>query len=153
MLYNYTYVMKFGPVILVDDDKEDMEFITSAIKNIRPGLGVSAFLTADEAMAYLRKVEKQPFIILSNVLLPDKDGIAFRNEIDNDPSLRKKSIPFVFLTTVIDRMKIERAYDSTIQGYILKGHSFDRLKKVLEMTFTYWENNIHPNNLDHVVKD
>lgn len=144
-----SYMTRIGPVVLINDDKEDIEFIRSAIQTIRPDYQLEIFLTTDEAYNFLLETEVQPFIILCDVMLPAKSGIEFRDQIDANPFLKQKAIPFVFFTSVIGKDKIKKAYRSTIQGYVLKGHTFDQLLKVLDITFTYWENNVHPNNMEY----
>jgi CheY-like chemotaxis protein len=46
---------------------------------------------------------QQPFVIISDINLPESSGMECKQQIDNDENLRLKSIPFVFLSTSISK--------------------------------------------------
>jgi len=59
--------------------------------------------------------------------------------------LRKKAIPFVFLTTADDQQTIDDAYRvSNLQGYFKKGSSMQEIKKRIGCILEYWREAVHP---------
>jgi response regulator RpfG family c-di-GMP phosphodiesterase len=81
------------------------------------------------------------------VNLPKQNGIEFKRQIDEDPQLRAKSIPFVFLSTSIDRKAVNVAYkELTVQGFFQKPNSFNELTAVIKLLMDYWKLCRHPNS-------
>lgn len=73
-------------------------------------------------------------------------GLELRRKISEDEELKKKSIPFVFLTTSATQYAVSAAYEMSVQGFFEKPHSFGELAKLLNELCTYWKNCRHPNN-------
>lgn len=72
----------------------------------------------------LEKAESlRPDIIISDIMMPDIDGIEFRRMLLNNPEL--KPIPFVFLTVKDDDEDILHGYKLDIEDYIIKTSSPD----------------------------
>jgi response regulator RpfG family c-di-GMP phosphodiesterase len=80
------------------------------------------------------------------VNLPKENGVEFKSRIDDDKQLRKKSIPFVFYSTVVTQKIVNDAYTQmTVQGFFQKGHQFEEIKRVIKTIFDYWTICKHPN--------
>lgn len=135
-----------GPVIFVEGDSEDHEFMLEAYKSLNLRNDWKLFTTAPEALQYLRTTTEKPFIIISEITLPGMDGIELRKAVLKDEHLRKKSIPFVFLTTNYDLKDVEQAYDLEVQGYFIKKYSIPDLARMLQKIMEYWLECYHPNN-------
>jgi CheY-like chemotaxis protein len=73
------------------------------------------------------------------------DGLELRKEINENEFLRKKSIPFIFLTTTSNRTVIEQAYEMMVQGYFVKPNSIQEIKETIKMIIDYWKVCRHPN--------
>src|SRR4051812_42408906 len=105
-----------GPIILVDDDVEDEELIREVLHEMGIKNKLIHFDKCVTAFEYLKSTLDGPFIILSDINLPVQSGIEFKRQIDADPQLRAKSIPFVFLSTSIDKKAVDVAYkEMTVQ--------------------------------------
>ena len=77
--------------------------------------------------------------------LPEYNGLQFKREIDNDPQLRAKSIPFVFFSTSADPQSINTAYkELTVQGYFQKPSGYEDLKMLIKVLIDYWRICKHP---------
>ncbi|MFC2134152.1 SpoIIE family protein phosphatase [Bacteroidota bacterium] len=63
----------------------------------------------------------KPDIIISDIMMPDVDGIEFRKMLLDNPEL--KPIPFVFLTAKGDEGDILHGYELDIEDYITKTSS------------------------------
>src|SRR5688572_4400995 len=88
-----------GPLVLVEDDSDDQEIIVSILKNLGLQNDVKLFHNGEEALNYLYEAIEEPFLILSDINMPIMDGIAFKKTIDNNDFLKKRCIPFIFLST------------------------------------------------------
>ena len=135
-----------GPVIFIEDDSEDHEFMLEAYRSLNLRHGWKLFPTAKEALHYFRTTTDKPFIIISEINLRGMDGIELRKTILQDDLLRKKSIPFVFFTTNYDLKDVENAYDLEVQGYFIKKYSIPDTARMLQKIIDYWTECYHPNN-------
>ncbi|HEY9657497.1 MAG TPA: response regulator [Allocoleopsis sp.] len=80
--------------ILVIDDEEDMREIAQASLEIMAGLEVIAACSFSEGLS--KAETEQPDAILLDVMLPDRDGIALLQKLQENPTTQK--IPVIFLT-------------------------------------------------------
>ena len=138
---------KFGPIILVEDDAEDHQFLLEAYKALERSNEVKLFSRAQEVLDYLLTTQDKPFIIISEVQLQGMDGIELRKKILESDYLRAKSIPFVYLTTNKDKKDVVTAYELQVQGYFEKKNSVPDLQRMLKKILDYWEECVHINNL------
>jgi CheY-like chemotaxis protein len=136
----------YGPVIFVEDDLEDHEFMLEAYQSLGLRHGWKLLTSAHDALHYLRTTSDKPFIIISEITLRGMDGIGLRKAILKDEQLRKKSIPFVFFTTNYDLKDVEQAYDLEVQGYFIKKYNIPDTARMLQKIIDYWTECYHPNN-------
>ena len=136
-----------GPVVVIDDDRDDQELMQDAFTEIGVTNQLVFFETPEHAIEYLKTTTDSPFVILSDVNLPQQNGIEFKREIDSTPYLRQKSIPFVFFSTYLDKRVVEMAYhELTIQGFFKKSSKYDELKNTVRLIMEYWKICQHPNS-------
>ncbi len=137
---------KQGPIILVEDDADDKGIFTDVLNELQVENKLIWFNKTDEAFGYLKTTAEQPFLIFSDVNLFGQNGIEFKRRIDNDPHLRKKSIPFVFYSTYVDQRMVNEAYiQMTVQGFFQKCDSYQEIKTNIKLILDYWRNCRHPN--------
>ena len=134
-----------GPIVLVDDDANDIEIIASALKDLAVPNEVRAFQQTSEAMNFLLTTQEQPFIILCDIRMSEMNGLAFRKGIIDNDYLRKKSIPFVFFTAAVSMDIVNEAFLMNVQGFIQKARSYGGVKEQLSAVMTYWRHCLHPN--------
>src|ERR1700712_2213666 len=101
--------MKSGPIIIIEDDADDKNILEEILKELNVHNQLIWFNNCKDAHHYLKTTSQQPFIIFSDVNLPGQKGIDFKKQIDADPDLRKRSIPFVFYSTSVDRLTVNEA--------------------------------------------
>jgi CheY-like chemotaxis protein len=134
-----------GPIVIVDDDEDDQVLIQKVIEELQIPNPCEIFDTCDAAFAFLLETETKPLVIFSDINLPKKSGLDFKKEIDSNPYLRQKSIPFVFLSTSADVSLVTKAYlEMTIQGFFQKPSSFSDLKALIALVINYWRTCRHP---------
>lgn len=136
-----------GPIVIVEDDRDD-QFI---MEKIFQGMGVPNqrvyFTSCDDAFTYLQTTVVQPCIIISDVNLPRQSGIEFKRQIDQDPELRMRSIPFVFLSTSAEPKSVTEAYTKmTVQGFFQKPDTYEKLTQTIQLIIDYWLLCKHPNS-------
>ena len=138
---------KLGPIVIVEDDLDDQEMVQEAMEELGIKNKLVFFDRAVKAFDFLKSVREQPFLILSDVNLPIQNGIEFKRQIDEDNDLRRKSIPFVFYSTAVDKNSVDTAYQElTVQGFFKKKNTYDELKKDLKLIVDYWKTCKHPNS-------
>lgn len=137
---------KTGPIILIDDDADECELISDALKQLSIQNKLICFGDGKQALEYLKTTTDQPFLILTDVNMPVMSGIELRQRIYENEELRRKSIPFIFLTTSAGAPAVEKAYKMSVQGFFEKGHSIGEVKQVLKEIYDYWQRCKHPNN-------
>jgi two-component SAPR family response regulator len=137
---------KSGPIIIVDDDAEDYEFINMVFAELKIRNKIIYFEDTEKAFKFLKETQENPFLIFCDINLPRQNGLEFKRNIDNDTQLRRKSIPFVFFSTAIDKKAVDMAYEEmTVQGFFQKPNSFDELKGVIKVIMDYWRLSKEPN--------
>jgi CheY-like chemotaxis protein len=103
--------MNDGPVLIVDNDEEDWEFLQAAWKEPGYTNALLFFHTGKEVFHYLNKEEPVPFLILCDVNIPGMEGFELKKKIMEPDRLNYKSIPFVFWSTAVSIEQIRKAYD------------------------------------------
>ena len=137
---------KEGPIIILEDDADDESLLEDILRDLKITNKLIWFNKADDAFHYLKNTSEQPFIIFSDVNLPQQNGIEFKRQIDADKELRKKSIPFIFYSTSADQRAVNEAYTKmTVQGFFKKGDSLEEIKSDIKVIFDYWQKCKHPN--------
>lgn len=138
--------MKSGPIIVIEDDEEDRDIFEDILKSLKVKNKLLWYKRCDPAFSYLKTTSEQPFIIFCDVNIPGQNGIEFKRQIDQDPQLRKKSIPFVFYSTSVNQKTINEAYTQmTVQGFFLKKNTYEGNKNSIKLILDYWEDCKHPN--------
>lgn len=138
--------MKSGPIILIEDDVDDQELFSDILKELEVSNKLVWFENCMAALTYLEKTEEQPFVIFCDVNLPGVSGLEFKQRIDEDIHLRRKSIPFVFYSTAVNQETVNKCYtEMTVQGFFQKKTSIDAIKKDIRLILDYWQECRHPN--------
>lgn len=135
-----------GPIILIEDDQNDIETIEEAIREVGVKSKVIPFVRADDAITYLLTTKDQPFFILCDIKLPVLDGLSFRDRIMKSEYLKRKAIPFIFFTGFVSQEIVNAAYEMDVQGFYQKESSFQGLKEQLLTICMYWKYCLHPNS-------
>ena len=98
-----------GPILLVEDDKDDFELFKNVLKDLDIKHKLIWFENSIDAFNYLLSENEQPFLIFSDINMHLQNGIEFKTKIDQDDYLRKRAIPFIFYSTTSDRDSIIKA--------------------------------------------
>jgi len=139
--------MKAGPIVLVDDDIDDKAIFEDAMKDLGVENELVWFDNTKDALHYLMVTKDQPFVIISDVNMPVNSGIEFKRQIDRDPHLRDKAIPFIFYSTAVNKETVDEAYkELTVQGFFKKKNDYKEIVENIKMILDYWRTCKHPNS-------
>jgi CheY-like chemotaxis protein len=138
--------MTKGPIVIIEDDKDDQEIYAETIRGLGIPNDVHFFDGGQPALEYLTGTEEQPFILLSDVNMPGMTGLELKKYIQDDPYLSSKGIPFVFISTDASKVSIRHAHALSVQGYFQKPNSMEEMTAMLRTLFEYWKLCKHINN-------
>ena len=130
--------MNINPIIIVDDDADDRDFLQDAFKELNYHNELIFFKDGETVLKFLDTEKLVTFLILFDVNLPNMDGFELKDHLLHHDSTRYTSIPFVFWSTTISNAQVQKAYDLGVNGIFLKENSFDGLKTVLGDIMNYW---------------
>jgi CheY-like chemotaxis protein len=134
-----------GPIIIIEDDIDDQEMFRMVLGELKVPNKLKIFDNCPDALNYLMDTTDKPFLIISDINLPSMSGMEMRRRITESARLRKKCIPFVFLSTSSKLESVETAYELMVQGYFTKPNSLVELKEIMRMIVGYWKVCKHPN--------
>jgi len=141
-------VNKNGPVVIIEDDLDDQEFLTMIFKSLNYPNKLIFFSTGFLAFDFLSTTEEIPFIILSDVHMPRVSGIDLKNKIKSDCESGIQCVPFIFFSTSSTKSMLVDAYTKSTQGYFLKDSSLIELEKTIKVIMEYWKRCVSPNNFE-----
>ena len=116
--------MKLMPELLVvDDNPADVALVCEALAGGARHTKISSVGDGVEAMAFLNRREKyanalQPDLVILDLNLPKKDGLAVLAAMKAGPDLRR--IPVVIFSTSQTLGDIERCYELGANSYVSK---------------------------------
>ena len=136
---------KVGPIIVIEDDSDDQELLVIVFKELSFRNEIIFFEDGEEALDYLIKSDVEPFIILSDINMPKLNGLELRKKVHTNEDLRIKCIPYLFFSTSAEQKYVVDAYSESVQGFFVKPHSFDKLKRTIRIIVEYWQECESPN--------
>ena len=136
---------KEGPVIIIEDDEDDLDLISDVFRELNYTNEIKFFTNGIDAFNFLEKTNERPFLILSDINLPKITGLELREKIHNNEDLRLKCIPYIFFTTAVDQKNVINAYSKSVQGFFTKPSTIDDLIRVIRNIMEYWKDCHSPN--------
>ncbi|OZI09611.1 response regulator [Siphonobacter sp. BAB-5385] len=135
-----------GPIVSIEDDQDDQFLIKSVFTELGVENELLFFNNGKLALDYLCTTQRQPFLILCDVNMPIMNGLELHQAIAESDFLRKKAIPFVFLTTAANATLVNQAYFQSVQGFYQKANTYEDLKQQMKSIYEYWQGCLHPNS-------
>jgi CheY-like chemotaxis protein len=127
-----------NPILIIDDDSDDREFILEAWKELPYSNRLIFFKSGEEVLKFLKNEKITPFLILCDVNLPKMNGFELKEKLLKENVTRYASVPFVFWSSAISNTQVQKAYDLGVNGIFIKENNFNRLKEVLIDIMNYW---------------
>lgn len=135
---------KSGPLIIIDDDKEEHFFYKTVLNSLNLRNKLIFFENGKEALEYLETTTDSPFLILCDMNMPVMNGLELRKKIAESPELKRKSTPFIFRTGTATTKDLIRSYELTVQGFFKKTDDLHQLEHQLAMIINYWKECLDP---------
>ena len=137
---------KNGPVIIIEDDSDDQEFLRDIFKKLNYRNKVLFFFDGELALEYIKASPDMPFLILSDINMPKLHGFALREKLKTDEKLSNKCIPYLFFSTAVNQKAVIDAYSQSVQGFFVKQNSLAELEKTISVIMEYWRRCAAPND-------
>ncbi len=133
--------MQIKNILIVDDDAEDSEFFTTVVQQINPVIQVTMAANKGELFQCLQ--QGQPDIVFIDSFLQQDSGHQSISEIKAHPHFTH--LPIIMYTGAADAKSIASAFDVGASAYIVKPHSLQEIKTVLETILaTNWDSAVSP---------
>jgi CheY-like chemotaxis protein len=139
-------VNKNGPIIIIEDDEDDQDFLTEIFNKLNYQNRILFFFDGQEALDYIRETDDAPFLILSDINMPKLNGFALREKLKTDARLSNKCIPYLFFSTAANQKAVIDAYSQSVQGFFVKQNSMSELEKTIQVIMEYWRRCAAPND-------
>tara|TARA_R110002049_G_scaffold68166_2_gene176858 strand:- start:1367 stop:1804 length:438 start_codon:yes stop_codon:yes gene_type:complete len=123
-------------IFLADDDEDDRDFFTDALKEVSLPTDLTQSNNGLELMKNLDILIQHPppHVIFLDLNMPLKDGFQCLQEIRNTPKL--KDIPVVIFSTSASDISVDKTYELGANYYVQKPSSFQLLVKSIEKVLT-----------------
>lgn len=121
------YAKRETPIILIVDD---ISVNVAILENMltHEGYETMSALNVQEALDLIRQTK--PSLILSDLSMPEVDGLEFCKMLKRDPATR--DIPFIFITVLNTSMEKEEAFKAGAVDYIPK--PFDNVEVLMRVS-------------------
>ncbi|MCF2518851.1 response regulator [Dyadobacter sp. CY351] len=137
---------KNGPIIIIEDDADDQYVLEEVFNELGYPNQRIYFSDGQSALDYLYSSQERPFIIISDINLPQLNGLELRRKLQTDAELSLKCIPYVYFTTAINQQVVIDAYSTSAQGFFVKPGKFGEIKETIKVMIDYWKRCAAPNN-------
>lgn len=137
---------KNGTIIIIEDDPDDQFVLEEAFNELGYPNQRMYFGDGQTALDYLYSTKERPFIIISDINLPQLDGLELRRKVQTDAELSLKCIPYVYFTTAINQKVVIDAYSTSAQGFFVKPGECNEIKETIKVMIDYWKRCAAPNN-------
>src|ERR1700712_3075585 len=101
--------MQNPTIILIDDDLDDIEIITMAIKSFDNDLEIIGFTLPDKFLDFVKNTDRNNFLTICDINMPKLNGFELRKIILDNEVLRRKCTPFIFYSTHADGFTVREA--------------------------------------------
>ena len=131
------------PILLVEDDPNDVELILEALKDYNLANRVVTVNDGVEALEYLRyegsyalRKKEMPAIILLDIKMPRMDGIETLREIKTDSAL--KTLPVTMLSSSREEPDLKKCYELGVNAYVIKPVDFKEFAATVRDLGIFW---------------
>ena len=134
--------MKTPPdVLIVDDNPADVALIREALTGSKHGSQIKSVGDGVEAMAFLNRRDKfanstRPDLVILDLNLPKKDGLAVLAAMKAAPNLRR--IPVVIFSTSELRKDVVRSYEVGANCYVRKPGNLNEFFSAVKSMEEFW---------------
>ena len=127
-----------NPIILIDDDIEDIETFQQGFKELGVENEIMVFTDGNKFYDYISTTNRKSFFIFCDINMHKINGFQLKHKIFDNEELRLKCIPFLMLSTSSASQNVLEAYSLNVQGYFIKPQTVQGIKDMFEIVIKYW---------------
>jgi DNA-binding response OmpR family regulator len=131
------------PILLVEDDKRDLELTLVALERSQLANEVIVLRDGAQALDYLMREgefkdreEGSPAVMLLDLKLPKVNGLEVLQKVRATSSLR--SMPVVMLTSSQEESDVVRSYELGVNAYVVKPVEFKQFVTAIADLGVFW---------------
>jgi len=131
------------PILLVEDDKRDLELTLVALERSQLANDVVVVRDGAQALQYLNRQgehadrpEGNPAVILLDLKLPKVNGLEVLRSVRSTEGLR--SIPVVMLTSSHEESDLVKSYELGVNAYVVKPVEFKQFVGAIADLGIFW---------------
>lgn len=131
------------PILLVEDNPNDIELTLTALKQCNIANQVIVLRDGAEALDYVyrrgdyaSRAAGEPAVILLDLKLPKVDGLEVLARIKSDAD--HKQIPIVMLTSSKEEKDLVRSYQSGVNSFVVKPVEFSEFFEAIRNLGMFW---------------
>ncbi|MDF9619607.1 response regulator [Pseudomonas entomophila] len=131
------------PILLVEDNPQDLELTLLALERSQLANDVVVVRDGADALDYLlrrnafaERADGNPAVMLLDLKLPKVDGLEVLKEVRATAQLR--SIPIVMLTSSREGPDLRRAYELGVNAYVVKPVEFKAFVTAISGLGMFW---------------
>ena len=109
-------------VLVIDDDPVILELLRVNFEIE----GFDVICAADGVEGFRRAQEHQPDVVISDIMMPRRDGLQLLSDLKGDPSTEK--LPVILLSAKAQKTEVQQGLDLGADDYITK--PFDPLELI-----------------------
>jgi len=134
---------RLGHLLLVEDNLNDIELTTTALKQNNVVNEIVVARDGAEALDYLHRRGRfedrsggNPLVVLLDLKMPKVDGLEVLRQMKTDPALRL--IPVVMLTSSREETDLIKSYDLGTNAYVVKPVGFEQFADAVRQLGIFW---------------
>ena len=130
-------------ILLVEDDPGDVHLALAVFRALGMAERCAVVNDGEEALDFLhargrfaQRPPGLPRLILLDLKMPRMNGFELLQQIKADEHFR--AVPVVALTSSREERDVERAYDLSVNAYVVKSINFTDYRTTLQSLANYW---------------
>ena len=127
-----------NPIILIDDDIEDIEIFKQGFKALGVKNEILVFTDGNKFYDYISTTNRKSFFIFCDINMHKINGFELKQKIFDNEEIRLKCIPFLMLSTSDASSSVLEAYSLNVQGYFIKPQTVQGIRDMFEIVIKYW---------------
>jgi len=122
--------------LIVDDDEDDHDFISAAIKKVHFGANIKSFFDGVQLSTHWFSDAEKPNVILLDLNMRIIDGKVALQNIRKDPAL--KGVPVIIITTASAFESKEKYQRLGANGFYSKPYNLTDMVKIISEITDNW---------------
>jgi len=134
---------RLGQILLVEDNLNDIELTTVALKQNHLVNEIVVARHGGEALDYLYRrglyqdrARANPIVVLLDLKMPKVDGLEVLRQLKGDETLKR--IPVVMLTSSREETDLVKSYRLGANAYVVKPVGFEQFADAIRQVGIFW---------------